>query len=201
MKKLVFGMMIAGAVAHTDRVSAQGMQYLRPGDIVEVVVWRNEEMSGEFMVDDEGRLVHPLYRDVRVSDVPLDQVEDRLGTFLQRLEANPQFTVQPLIRISVGGEVRNPNLYNLPPSTSVVEAVAVAGGANNLGKWDDVSLIRDGSSYKLDLTSPSTHLEAMLIRSGDQVIVGRRSTVFRDVVGPLASVVAAITGLIVVATR
>lgn len=201
MKKLVFGLMITAALGRPDPLAAQGLQYLRPGDMVEVLVWRNEELSGEFMVDDEGRLVHPLYRDVRVSDVPLDQVEDRLGTFLQRLEANPQFTVQPLIRVSVGGEVRNPNLYNLPPSTSVVEAVAVAGGANNLGKWDDVRLIRDGSSFKLDLTSPSTHLEGMVIQSGDQVIVGRRSTVFRDVVGPLASVVAAIAGLMVVATR
>ena len=110
---------------------------------------------------------------------------------LLRLDANPQFVVQPLLRVAVGGEVVRPNLFNLPPETSVAQAVAQAGGATQQGQLDRVRLIRGGRAVTLDLTQPGGAAEQP-VRSGDQIVVDRRSSTFRDVVGPLGSVVAAV---------
>ncbi len=170
---------------------------LKPGDQVRIEVWRNPELSGDMLVDQAGRLVHPLYQQIVVSDVPIPQVESRIRDFLLQFEADPQVTIQPLVRIAVGGQVVMPDLYNVPPETTVVEVVAMAGGVNANGKWDDVSLIRDGRSQKLDLTDPMIHTQDIRVRSGDQLIVARRSTAFRDIVAPVASVTAAIAALIV----
>ena len=166
-----------------------------------IEVWRNPELSGDILVDQTGRLVHPLYQALVVSDIPIVEVEDRVRTFLLQYEADPQVTVHPLVRVAVGGQVVKPALYNVPSETTLIEVVAMAGGVNGGGKWDDVQLIRDGRVTELDLTDPVIHTQAIRVRSGDQLIVARRSTLFRDVIWPLASVTAAVTALIVAVGR
>src|SRR5205085_2341857 len=81
---------------------------LAPGDIVRIAVWRNAELSGEFVIGPDGSITHPLYREVKAAGVPVAEVERRVAVFLARYgEANPAFTVTALIRIFVGGEVRS----------------------------------------------------------------------------------------------
>jgi hypothetical protein len=80
--------------------------------------------------------ITPLYRGVHVTGIPLPSVEARLREFLGTLEENPQFVVEPLLRVAVAGEVRQPTTYNLRPETSLSEAVAIAGVP---GAGDDVT--------------------------------------------------------------
>ena len=161
---------------------------LRAGDVVRITVWRKPELSGEFVVAPDGSLTHPLYRTVRVTDVPFPTLEQRVQTFLARFEENPQFVVEPLLRVSVGGEVHRPNLYNLRPETSISQAVAIAGGATERGRADEVYLFRGGSQQVLNLTSDAGRLP---IRSGDEIMVGRRRAFFREVVAPVIGVIGA----------
>ncbi len=172
---------------------------LRPGDAVRVTVWRQPDLSGEFAVGPDGSLSHPLYRDVRVADIALSDVEARLRTFLLQFEANPRFVVEPLFRVAVGGEVGRPNLYFLRPGTTLAQAVALAGGPTDRGRWDSVRLLRGGRQQHYDLTSPTGQTEP-LIASGDQVLIERRHAVFRDFLGPIITVVGA-TAAILNATR
>jgi protein involved in polysaccharide export with SLBB domain len=72
-------------------------------------------LSGDFTVAANGTINHPLYREVQVTGIPMSAVEDRLRTFLARYATNPQFVVLPLVKIIVGGEVRNPNVFSVPP--------------------------------------------------------------------------------------
>src|SRR5690606_29389866 len=106
------------------------------GDMVKVTVWRNAEMSGDFMVGVNGALRHPLYQEVPIAGVPLHEVEQRLAKFLTKYEQNPQIVVEPLFQVTVGGQVRTPNLYPLPRTTTISQAVALAGGATPDGRLD-----------------------------------------------------------------
>lgn len=180
---------------------SQDLGQLKPGDQVRIEVWRNPEMSGDILVDRTGRLVHPLYRDLMVSDVPMTEVQSRIRTFLLQYEADPQVTVLPLVRVAVGGQVVQPDLYNVPPETTLIEVVAMAGGVNANGKWNDVTLLRDARRTSLDLTDPGMHAQAIRVQSGDQLIVERRSTVFRDVIAPIGALTAGIAAVIVAVSR
>lgn len=176
---------------------------LNPGDHVQIAVFRAPELSGDFAVGSDGTITHPLYHAVRVVGLTQPDVEARVRTVLSRLDANPQFVVQLLLRVSVGGEVTRPNLFNLPPETTVAQAVAQAGGATEQGRLDQVRLLRGGRVTLLDLTQPGTAQDTP-IRSGDQIVVDRRRSTFRDVIAPLGSVIAGIAGvasLIVSANR
>lgn len=174
---------------------------LNPGDAVQITVWRQPELSGEFAIAEDGSITHPLFREIVVVGMPLPEAESRVRDFLNGMQANPRFVVQPLLRVSVGGEVRQPSLYRLPPETSIAEAVALAGGATDRGRLDRIRLFRGGEEILVDLTNPEAGRAQEPIRSGDQIFVDRRTSIFRDFIAPAGSITAALVSLISVLTR
>ena len=174
---------------------------LQPGDMVKVTVWRNTEMSGDFVVGVNGALRHPLYQEVPIAGIPLHQVEERLTKFLTKYEQNPQLVVEPLFKVTVGGEVRLPNLYPLPRTTTISQAVAQAGGVTPDGRLNKIDLFRGGQRVEMDLTDPSGRWSNEPIQSGDQIIVTKKSNFMRNVFLPLVSVAGAVASIINVATR
>jgi polysaccharide biosynthesis/export protein len=179
----------------TDGATA-GTATLAPGDVLRIVVWRKPEFSGDFVVAQDGTITHPLYREVNVVGVPLNVVEERVRIFLTRYETNPAFVISPLLRVFVGGEVRLPNVYSLPPGTTVAQAVAVAGGPTERGRLDEVLIVRHQDRQVLDLTRPESPAVTAETRSGDQVFVGRRLSFFNDVLAPASAVFAAVATVV-----
>lgn len=172
----------------------QGSQdVLRPGDVIKVSVWREPEWSGEFTVDESGTAVLPRIGPVHVTAMSPDSlkryVTDSLGRFLK----NPSIEVTPLRRIQVLGAVRNPGLYPVPPTVTVGDAVAVAGGATSDGKPDQVVLRRNGQDLKVKLAR-ETRLADTPIQTGDQLFVPQRGWLGRNIV---AATLSATTTLIV----
>jgi polysaccharide biosynthesis/export protein len=168
---------------------------LNAGDVLRITVWRKPELSGEFIIASDGTVSHPLYRSVRVTGIPLPAVETRIRDFLGTLEENPQFVVEPLLRVAVAGEVRQPNVYNLRPETSLGQAVAIAGGTTDRGRRDRVVLLRDNREMTVNLRKPDQTGAGMLVRSGDQIAVERESAPW-DVVGPIVSVLGATAAIV-----
>jgi polysaccharide export outer membrane protein len=195
--------LFAGApVAAQNSVAARDTNVvLHPGDMVKVTVWRNQEMSGDFMVGVNGALRHPLYQEVPIAGIPLYQVEQRLTQFLTKYEQNPQLVVEPLFKVTVGGEVRLPNLYPLPRTTTVSQAVAQAGGVTQDGRLDKIDLYRGGQKIEMDLTEASGRWANEPIQSGDQIIVTKKSNFVRNVFLPLVGVAGAVASIINVARR
>ena len=142
---------------------------LQPGDVVQVTVWQRDELSGEFTVAPDGSLNHPLYRQIRVTGVPVSQVEERVRSFLSAYEANPQVVVLPQYKVAVAGQVMRPDIYNAPPGTTVGQMITRAGGVTETGARDDVRLIRNGRETELDLNEAQAM--SMPIQSGDQILV------------------------------
>jgi len=185
-----------GVVAQTP-VNRQQPPVLQPGDEVRIQVWRDSEMSGEFGISSDGTLQHPIWRTLRVANVPLTDLESRIRTFLLRYQSDPQFVAQPLVRITIGGEVERPALYYLPPDLSIWQAVALAGGANERGRTDHVRLLSGGQlrGIMLNGRDPAANLP---VRSGDQLIIEKRQSVFRDFVLPVVAMAGSIASIIAV---
>jgi polysaccharide export outer membrane protein len=171
-------------------------QGLAPGDQIRITVWRKPEMSCDCTVAGNGTIIHPLYRDVQVIGVPLTTVEERLRTFLARYEQNPQFVIQPLVKIVVGGEVRTPNIYSVPPETTIAQAIAIAGGPTERGVLREVKIIRDRQEIKMDISRPDSDAGVLQIRSGDQILIGRRGRSALEYISPVTSSIAAIAAII-----
>jgi protein involved in polysaccharide export with SLBB domain len=167
---------------------------LSPGDSVRITVWRKPEFSGDFIVGSDGSITHPLYRTVRVGGVPFTTAESNIRTFLTRFEQDPQFVVEPLVRVAVSGEVGRPQVFAVRPETSIAEAVAQAGGPNQFAKRDRVRVLRrepSGGQRELyvNLLDPQPGSATVRVHSGDQIVVERRKSFFREVFLPGLSVI------------
>jgi protein involved in polysaccharide export with SLBB domain len=174
---------------------------LQPGDMVRISVWRKPELSGEFVVAADGSLSHPIYRDVQVAGVPIRVAEQRLSQSLSRFEATPQFVLEPLLRVSVLGEVARPGLFSLRPETSLSQAVALAGGPGDRGRTDRVILRRGGVQHRIDLRGGRVGAAEVPIRSGDEIVVERRRRVFADYIAPVVTVAGGTAAIITAVVR
>jgi polysaccharide export outer membrane protein len=161
---------------------------LRAGDIVGIDVWRQDELSGEFTVNIEGTLDHPLYRELTVAGVPLETVEQRVGAFLLPYVTEPSFAVRPQYRVTVGGEVRQPGVLFLPPGTTIADAITEGGGPT-ADAGDGLELYRGGRGFTLDLRDPTAPVLSNTVQSGDRLVVLRASSfsVWGDLFVPLLS--------------
>jgi polysaccharide export outer membrane protein len=163
--------------------------FVNVGDQVRVTVWRDPEFSGEIEVGADGRLAHPLYQSLTVARLPLSAVTQRLRDFLTLHQQDPEILVELVVPVSVGGAVRAPSRYRVPYGTTIMDAVAEAGGANDAGRLDRVRLVRGNSEVALDLTDQSLLYGRIPVMSGDQIFVSRRSefNFLRDVLLPITS--------------
>jgi polysaccharide export outer membrane protein len=187
---LVLGSALAAQVPATREVAR-----LQPGDELRIRVWRDSEMSGDIGIGPDGTLLHPVWRTLKVTGLPLPDVETRIRQFLTRYQTEPQFVAEPLVRVTIGGEVQKPDLYFLAPDVTIGQAVALAGGATERGRTDRVRLLSGGQlrTIKLDGNDPSGNLP---VRSGDQLVVERRGSFFREVFAPLVAIAGSAAAII-----
>jgi polysaccharide export outer membrane protein len=198
---LGFCILLPSSLAAQTAAVAAPAAMIKPGDVVRVTVWRKPELSGEFEVAADGSIRHPLYQAVQVAGVPLPTAEARMQAFLEQYETNPSFVIEPLFRIAVSGEVRLPSVYTLSPEVTVAQAISHAGGLTDRSMIRRVRLFREDQELIVDLTRPDEGLGQLPIRSGDQIVVDQRRSVFREYVAPVASIAGALASILNVYLR
>lgn len=196
MPRLAFALLIALSVANPHLGQAQNAEFtIRPGDVLRVSVWREPALSGDFVVGVTGNVSHPLYKELNVVGKTLPQIEAAFRGVLSKLSANPQFMVEPMLRIAIGGEVRNPNLFTVSPSTTIAQAAALAGGTTERANRERVKVFRDGRELTLDLSRAESEASTMAVQSGDNIFVDRKTNIFRDYIAPAGSITAAVAAI------
>lgn len=152
---------------------------LQPGDAVQVTIWREPDLTGKFEVNDRGVVVFPLLGERDVTGMSPDSLEARLASEYRDYVKNPSVEVKALRRVSILGAVRQPGLYPVDETISVAEALAMAGGVSPEGNRKDIRLVRDGRVIRQSLAY-ATVVGSSPIRSGDQIVVGEKSWVSRN---------------------
>ncbi|HTI84166.1 MAG TPA: polysaccharide biosynthesis/export family protein [Acetobacteraceae bacterium] len=105
---------------------------LGPGDQVRIIVFGEDNLTGEFRVNDSGNIALPLVGSVHAAGLASSGLEAAVGAALRRdnLVRHPSVAVEVIAYrpIYVLGEVNKPGQYAYQPGMTVVTAVAVAGG-------------------------------------------------------------------------
>ncbi len=156
---------------------------VRPGDVVRIVVWGHQELSGEFPIDENYNLLYPLIGPISVRNLTVAQLRERLNTDLSQLFQKPFIAVTPLFRVAVLGEVLKPGLYSVDPTLTIFDVLALAGGMTRDANQGKLQLLRGGETIRVS-TAPSTIARSTLrelgMRSGDQVVVPRKALTWQD---------------------
>ena len=131
---------------------------LGPGDRVFVTVFNHEDLTGEFVLDGDGRFSMPLIGVVQASGLTPVQLENLLVSRLK-----PDYLVNPQVSIEVRnyrpyyliGEVKSTGSFPYVEGISYLKAIAMAGGYTYRAKKDFVFVIRgddpDQEELKLEV--------------------------------------------------
>jgi protein involved in polysaccharide export with SLBB domain len=120
---------------------------LGPGDVFEVKVYDEKELSGVYRVSSAGTISFPLIGKVQVEGMTSSDAADRIQKQLgQKYLRNPQVSI--LIKeynskkVSVFGQVNKPGTFKFEDRMTVIQAVSMAGGFTKLAAKDDTNVTR-----------------------------------------------------------
>ncbi|WP_247887054.1 polysaccharide biosynthesis/export family protein [Azospirillum sp. SYSU D00513] len=134
------------AVAPTKAVDAAEGYRLEPGNRVRVVVFNEQNLSGDFMVDPVGNVAMPLIGNVSASGVTSKELAARIAGLLQRdaylQDPKVAVEIQTFRPFYVLGEVRQPGEFPYTNGMTVLSAVARAGGYDYRAREGQAVLVR-----------------------------------------------------------
>jgi len=160
---------------------------LGPEDVLEVTVWRNQDLSRIVVVRPDGKISLPLIGDVQASGLSASQVAAKIAARLTEFKENPNVSVSVKevnsYFIYVLGEVLKPGKYPIKSYATVLQGVSLAGGFTNFASKSKMAVLRNVSIGDSDqrqiripvpyneLVSGTGAIENFVLKSGDTIVV------------------------------
>ena len=178
-------LLICGALAQAapapEAAVAPGYR-LQPGDLLQVVVWKETDLQSEVLIRPDGGISFALAGDLPAAGRTTDELRIELEARVRKLVPDAVVTVQVKVasgnRIFVIGKVNHPGDFALIRPIDVMQALSLAGGATPFANTNGIRVLhRDGSQqtavrFRYGDVSRGRHLEQnVLLQSGDTVVV------------------------------
>jgi polysaccharide export outer membrane protein len=145
-----------------------------PEDIVEVMVWKNPDLSRVVNVRPDGKISLPLIGDIKAAGNTTPQLQEEITERLRSYykELPPVSVIVQQVNsyaIYVLGEVKSPGKYVVKSGTTFLQAIALAGGFSEFASTNKI-LVRsvDGRDYKGTIKNVNYK----------EVIAGKKDNVF-----------------------
>ena|SRR5579862_177773 len=126
------------------------------GDILDVSVWKEGELSRTVPVRPDGMITLPLVGEIKAVGLTPNQLQDQITVALQKVVSEPQVTVMVTsvnsLSFNIMGNVLKPGYYPLTRPITVLDAVALSGGFRDFAKEKKIYILRtksDGTQEKL----------------------------------------------------
>lgn len=156
---------------------------VQPGDILEVSVWKEEDLQRQVLVRPDGRFSFPLVGDIDATEKTVAQLREEITAQLQKYipDLVVTVTVSDILgnKIYVLGQVNSPGQFVVNPRVDVMQALSMAGGTTAFAALNDIVILRrngDGSqrairfAYK-DVERGRSLEQNVVLQSGDVVVV------------------------------
>ncbi len=158
-----------------------------PEDVLEVVVWRNPDLTREVVVRPDSMISLPLIGDVRAGGRTAEQLAGEIAEELKEYLESPMVSViisqVNSYTFYVLGEVAQPGKHQFKSYTTVLQAIAMVGGFTQFASRNEIQVIRNAvngqdKSREIripvrydDLLSGSGEPGNFTLKSGDIIVV------------------------------
>ena len=174
--------------ATTGSLTVASPQYvLRPGDVVQVKVYQEEDLTAVSRIGKEGTINMPLLGSVKVISNSLAEATVIIRDLLAKeYLVNPQVSLNVTEfakrRFTVLGQVQKPGTYDMPTdeSVSLLQAIATAGGYTRIGNPRRITVQRTvdkaNTLLKLDAEAMANdkQQQPFVVLPDDVIIVGEK---------------------------
>jgi polysaccharide biosynthesis/export protein len=152
-----------------------------PGDKLRVEVYKDAQLSQSVQVRPDGKITLPLIGDLDANGATPLELRETIAKSLKEFITTPTVTVIVVealaSKVYVMGEVTHPGTMELHGPTTILQALAMAGGFKEFANTKDVRVLRPKSgnsvetirfNYKDVLNGDA---KPFYLRSGDTVVV------------------------------
>lgn len=171
-----------------DSMPATDEYLVGPGDVLKLTIWGAVNTQQELTVDRNGEVLIPKVGSIKVWGQPLNQaktaINNAIGRYYRNYEMNLSMGRLRTIQVYVVGEVEAPGSYPISSMSTVINALAAAGGPS-----------RNGSLRKIKVTRGAQPLDSVdlydMLLSGDRgkdLRLQNGDTIFVPVIGPVVAV-------------
>lgn len=170
------------AAAQSDSRSTITEYHVQAGDILDISVWKEEDLLKTVLVRPDGRFSFPLVGDINATGKTIEslrrELTERLSIFIPDLVVT--VSVQEILgnKIYVLGQVNKPGQFIVNPSVDVMQALSMAGGTTPFAALNDIIILRRSQginkaiSFRYSDVARGRHLEQnIILESGDVLIV------------------------------
>lgn len=152
-------------------------------DLLEINVWKEQDLCRTIPVRSDGKISLPLVGEVQAAGRTPVQLEEDITSRLRNFITEPAVTVMVQkinsLKFNVMGEVIKPGAYPLTTTTTVVDAIAVAGGFRDFAKKKSIYVLHtnpDGSESRVkfnydDFVKGKDPRSNLRLQPGDTVVV------------------------------
>jgi polysaccharide biosynthesis/export protein len=155
---------------------------LQPGDVVNVSVWKEPELTGDLLIRPDGGISLPLAGDIDAAGHTSVEVRDIIVERLLKYIPKPAVAVsvkQALgNQIFVLGKVNRPGPYPMNRPVDVMQAISMAGGTTPFASLNDIRVLRRDGQHEIAIRFRYADVERghdltqnIILRSGDTVVV------------------------------
>jgi polysaccharide export outer membrane protein len=160
---------------------------LGPEDVLNVTIWKNQDLSREVVVRPDGMISMPLVGDIQATGLTANLLAKRIAERLTEYLASPIVFVQVKdvnsYFIYVMGEVAKPGKYSLKSYANVMQGISLAGGFTPYSKKNKIKVLRvsaDGPNGKHQVEIPVQYDDILkgngvpgnfFLRIGDVIVV------------------------------
>lgn len=155
---------------------------LNPGDVLQISVWKEQDLQREVLVRPDGNFSFPLAGDVAAEGKSIEEVRIELTERLSRYIPDLVVTVAVLQlngnKIYVLGQVNRPGEFPITGNSDVMQALGMAGGPTTFAKVDDIRILRRTGDSQIAVPFKYSDVEIgrkleqnILLRAGDTIVV------------------------------
>jgi polysaccharide export outer membrane protein len=171
------------AVAQEPAPAAPTGAYgVNPGDILEISVWKEEDLQKQVIVRPDGYFSFPLTGDIRAAGRTIEEVRQDVAKNVSRFVPDPVVSVAILeprgSKIYVIGQVNRPGEYPINRFVDVVQAISMAGGFTPFAQLDNIRILRrQGTAQSAipfsygDIAAGKRLQQNIVLEPGDTVLV------------------------------
>jgi polysaccharide export outer membrane protein len=113
-----------------------------PNDILNIYVWREDELTQDVTVMPDGRITFPLIGEILAKGQTVTGLKEIITEKLKDFVSTPEVTViireSRSRRIYTIGKLNQPGPYTLEPDMTVLQALSMAGGFT---EWADTKYV------------------------------------------------------------
>ena len=168
----------------------------RRGDRIALTVQGEEALTDTFVVGSGAELIlpAPTTGSLSLKGVLRSELQPKLAEYVGRFRNNPVVRAQPLLRLSIQGEVAKGGIYAVPADAQLADALMAAGGTTQFAKANQVTIERNGKAFWKG-SAFDTDIDVLGLKDGDQIVVGSKRPGGTDTLRITALIVSIAGGL------